>query len=1150
MTTQPQHVKRPQLLADVPSDEDKFQSHQKIADALSEVIEGQPGGKTIGLEGSWGSGKSTIIRLFSKAVSKTQNRRPVLMFNFDAWAHQGDPLRRAFLEGLIDQCLTMKWVGDLAEPKNGSNQDWEDEKARLARRMKESTKLTVPVLTTMGKALLPSLLLLPVGSALIGGAFKDKIHVWPLVVGLLLSSAPLLVLFWFWYKTKGNKAERQRLLAVFYQKASTEETTKTVETSEPTTLEFQNVFSKLLSAALTNTERRVVVVLDNLDRISTQESVGVWAMLRSFIDNPLFSKEAWFKQIWVLIPYAPDGLATEQSAAAAQPREHFLEKVIQIKFYVPSPVLSNWKQYLTELLHAAFPEDQDSNAFHKIYLLCASELSNAGPPGPRELVTLVNDIVATELQWQGKIPLEHQALYAILKRNRTKIQEGLIARSLPTAKQTAILGPTLGDSLAALTFNVDTENATQILLKPRIKEVLLEPFGKSLMDEYLSRPGFAELFDVEFSDVLSEYFESELSSILKCILSVHKSGILASAKIDSQREIRREIGRAIRDLPYWPLQDNLVLESLQAVMLIDTEGLIREALGDSLKKTSGWFLIKENAGFLPKETNDFKPILQTISSIWSNQQLRDYFEGVWPMPPLVIPGDPARWIEVCDFMQTSTPRLELAAIRSETPTAKIFSYLKQQFDTSAATGTTYNTLHHYLDVGDVEHFGPVISSISPRLSSESFTDADEILNVYKFLLKASSVLPGAATVLKQNIESGWMLHNLWVAFSSNRDDVIAWLLFVWLREDPAGTLKTSVGHAAEGHAFAIAFFKSPTSRPGVATTLGTLARRFDADDLIFRMDTAKGPSAPLAAYFASEASEKNDVSALVGPTDVARRVTFVLRAMQAAQKDVGPVVLFLKERVEGVEFVAEITNAMFDPNQLIFYKFLLDNTSIRTNLAFVRWCQQALLGVSREDLVKDLAADGPWSKLIIDLAEGAVPLKLGSHYRDALKEFSSQLLAGTAQPDGNLRASRMLLAALTPELLDGLTDELYELAAMNSGRVIAEGFFLFVGDTLISRSVLSNSSNKAIRRLILPLVDHVNVAGLTWVVKAIEKDAEAIKNADDAAVRDLFDKLRIALKVNARPDVMQRIFEQVQELRPEIKFEENTEAGSVTQSDE
>lgn len=85
------------LLDDLPSDTDSFGSHEPVAAAIGEMVEREEGGKAIALEGSWGSAKSTIISVLSERLEGQ-------VFVFDAWAHEGDPLGRVFLERLIEFC--------------------------------------------------------------------------------------------------------------------------------------------------------------------------------------------------------------------------------------------------------------------------------------------------------------------------------------------------------------------------------------------------------------------------------------------------------------------------------------------------------------------------------------------------------------------------------------------------------------------------------------------------------------------------------------------------------------------------------------------------------------------------------------------------------------------------------------------------------------------------------------------------------------------------------------------------------------------------------------------------------------------------------------------------------------------------------------
>ena len=73
------------------------QTHERVSENLYQTIKDASKGVTIGLEGSWGSGKSTVIKLLKDKLAKN-NEEKTLFFMFDAWAHDGDPLRRIFLE--------------------------------------------------------------------------------------------------------------------------------------------------------------------------------------------------------------------------------------------------------------------------------------------------------------------------------------------------------------------------------------------------------------------------------------------------------------------------------------------------------------------------------------------------------------------------------------------------------------------------------------------------------------------------------------------------------------------------------------------------------------------------------------------------------------------------------------------------------------------------------------------------------------------------------------------------------------------------------------------------------------------------------------------------------------------------------------------
>ena len=69
---------------------------------IFDIVDKCEGKKNIGLFGSWGSGKSTILTTFEDLISEHNNQKEninnrVAYFEFDAWKYSQDDFRRSFL---------------------------------------------------------------------------------------------------------------------------------------------------------------------------------------------------------------------------------------------------------------------------------------------------------------------------------------------------------------------------------------------------------------------------------------------------------------------------------------------------------------------------------------------------------------------------------------------------------------------------------------------------------------------------------------------------------------------------------------------------------------------------------------------------------------------------------------------------------------------------------------------------------------------------------------------------------------------------------------------------------------------------------------------------------------------------------------------
>lgn len=184
-----QHEKCPTvLIEDVPTTEDAFKvgskgAHERVADAIAELLlSKESGGKVIGLEGKWGAGKSSVVDMIRQKCEADD----FLIVQFDAWAHEGDPLRRTYLETVIHSLQKKGWVGiDV----------WNDVLEKVARRISTQKRKIIPKVSKLGTIFTISILFIPLGINLIaanpnGALYKDISGWWQLrlgVVGLIIS---------------------------------------------------------------------------------------------------------------------------------------------------------------------------------------------------------------------------------------------------------------------------------------------------------------------------------------------------------------------------------------------------------------------------------------------------------------------------------------------------------------------------------------------------------------------------------------------------------------------------------------------------------------------------------------------------------------------------------------------------------------------------------------------------------------------------------------------------------------------------------------------------------------------------------------------------------------------------------------------------
>ncbi len=415
------------LLSNSPIGKDSFDggSHKQLAKKISELIRDSENCRVIGIDGSWGSGKSNLVRLIEKDLNEAEDgeRKCCLcekstkwfFFTYDAWGHQNDYPRRTILEE-----LTSALVRKSPKEEKGllsDDESWKKKLKELLAHKKEIRTDSIPVLSSQMVTLLVLLFINPYIKEL--SMFVSEkcgwcgwIYIIPAVFWVL----GVVVLFFLAYKyLKKNKHESNNwiidtishLFMLFNEKKESNVISEQISEFESTSSQFKN-WMKELDASIKDTGGKLMIIIDNMDRLSVEKVQELWAVI-----NSLFA-EVRYKNIVAIVPFDRNHIIRSFKATYdGKFGDDLINKTFDIVFRVSPPILTDWKKFFREKWKEAFGTEVDE------YTLQIYDYKTESQT-PRGIIAFINEFGTIKISNDSRIDDRYIAWFIFGKENISK----------------------------------------------------------------------------------------------------------------------------------------------------------------------------------------------------------------------------------------------------------------------------------------------------------------------------------------------------------------------------------------------------------------------------------------------------------------------------------------------------------------------------------------------------------------------------------------------------------------------------------------------------------------------------------------------------------------------------------------------------------
>jgi hypothetical protein len=1123
LTLKPTH-----LLLDDPTSEDQFGAHTKVASLVTDEIVDSRSGRSIAVVGEWGSGKSTVIKLIEAQLEKLrpseERKVDARVFAYDAWSHQGDPLRRSFLDDLITFLQKEKLITEVQARAYVE---------RIWNRQELTTTTSQPIARKHALLLLLSLALVPLGYKILdfptSKSFSVALEASRNILAMMLIVAPLPLIAIFglinlvgpsWLRrflfSVSDRDDQFSVLSFFFQKIQGTSERKLIKTPADSIIEFNAIFHDLLQLASHNRDTlKLVIIIDNIDRIPPEHARDFWSTMQTFFAEDGGLKKARARKYWLVVPFSLHALAFifrdtagGTDSAAEEKAKSYVDKTFGIALNVPPPIFANWRKYLLTQLETAFPENvqEERVAARDLYGL---SIQAATAVTPRSLKLFVNALVVFYRQRGDEISLPLIAAFLV---HEGTIRKSGISDGLLSSQELRILDvPNWRASLAALHFGVSVSEANQILLQGPIQQAL-NTSNTDDLKKLQGQPGFDDVLviaaraELEVDSTAARL--TQIAATIEDLRAANEGGLLVL-----WAQLRRQLKYSLD----WKKFQSPVAVGLKAILdhtPTSERSTITQTIVGSLS----------NCEVAVIDANQNTP--NRFAQYWLDAALATIASGTPPTSLLKLPGNAAFKLETLQQI-AELPSVSVVATAIEPPAV---GEIQNAAITEIQAGRPLRTCERFVAL--VTHtikialvWPAIVQAVATRLRANELTPP-ECSPLVRLIVSIATI--GGDSSAWDNLKAlsvegvlSHRLHQQWQDQNARASIIGATLLANPTFERPQHTGESGAGDGD--------FNGAINANPFDSTLIQSIA------EFVYVL----GATRALYEVGARNANVSRICAAVIGAigkvrTDLAIDPKFVVE--NQAFLDNHAEFISTEEfllRLNGRAVVLDILTAeTFRTDRCRLYRAALGVSDQIDSQNYLTFLEQGLHSLPETEWDKALnAASGPYYSLGFlcgDLRKRHLSFDLSVNVRDAILEQVRKVAKGAIPLTQTVRENLKRLFDLVQRgqqqsLINDVADDLVSAPNATFAKLVIDLF----GEMIPSDIIAERESDQIVRRVLDPILGEPDEPSINWMSRLLQDYPGIVSDADTDLQSEFAVRLRSAFDSASKPSPLADAFQSI-----------------------